>query len=257
MKFTRRRELFTQDDSGQWWYQHAGHSRKRSNVRICPWCQEEYLSPDHRQEFCGHKCSAASKHAGKPSTTPRSAKAGAELGNSDNPKFTQDDKGQWWYLAGPSSSRTRAKIRECKCCGKNFLVSIFHKSESCSRSCGLREFNKENPGRWKGRNGSNWKGGKQKLRGYILICEPDHPSIPSGSNRRYVFEHRLVMEKILGRYLEPYETVHHKNGIRHDNRPDNLELWAKRHPGGQRVKDLIEYAEWVLETYGPLKEKLT
>jgi len=50
--------------------------------------------------------------------------------------------------------------------------------------------------------------------------------------------HRAVMEQVLGRPLERYETVHHKNGVRHDSRPENLELWSSRHGRGQRVADL-------------------
>lgn len=68
-----------------------------------------------------------------------------------------------------------------------------------------------------------WKG-KTSNKGYILILKPEHPNC---SKMGYVREHRLVMEKYLGRYLTNDEVVHHKNGIITDNRIENLELMTR------------------------------
>ncbi len=65
-------------------------------------------------------------------------------------------------------------------------------------------------------------------------------------NGRRIAEHRYVMERILGRPLYPFETPHHKNGRRGDNRPANLELWVKPQLAGQRVEDLVAF---VVEHY--------
>lgn len=82
---------------------------------------------------------------------------------------------------------------------------------------------------------------------YILVLRPKGHSRKSSS---YMFEHRLVMEQHLGRELLPDETVHHINGIRHDNRLENLELMII-HPLGQRVADLLPWAKGLLKRYDP------
>lgn len=89
--------------------------------------------------------------------------------------------------------------------------------------------------------------------GYVLIKAPDHPR--AGVRNGRVREHLLVMEESLGRMLLPGEEVHHMNGIRSDNRLENLELWCRSQPAGVRVTDQVEWAKEILRRYEP--ESLT
>ncbi len=83
-----------------------------------------------------------------------------------------------------------------------------------------------------------------------MVKTPGHPRARS---RDYVFEHILVMEAHLRRYLVAGENVHHKNGIRDDNRLENLELWTRPQPPGARVEDVIAWAWEILDRYGDLE----
>lgn len=117
------------------------------------------------------------------------------------------------------------------------------------------------------RRGSKWciahesrwrkKGSLEKTRrrkpqartvsGYVVIYKPDHPAARADG---YVSQHRLVMEEMLDRRLLPHENVHHINGVKDDNRPENLELWVVSQPAGQRAEDLVEWAYEILGRYG-------
>ena len=84
-------------------------------------------------------------------------------------------------------------------------------------------------------------------QGYRMLRNTDHPN---STKYGVIREHILVMSEHLGRPLLPHENVHHKNGVRDDNRIGNLELWTKSQPPGQRVSDKIRWAQEILETYG-------
>jgi hypothetical protein len=90
----------------------------------------------------------------------------------------------------------------------------------------------------RGPGNPRWKGGRRMRRdGYILVYSPGHPF----ASKNFVLEHRIVMEKHIGRYLAPQETVHHTNRVRSDNRIENLLLTDRRnhmkhHAGEKRPR---------------------
>jgi hypothetical protein len=82
--------------------------------------------------------------------------------------------------------------------------------------------------------------------GYVRIYLPEHPNARSEGT---VFEHTLVMSERLGRPLFPDEQVHHKNGIRDDNRDENLVLKVKAHGSGIEIEDAVQWANEILNRY--------
>lgn len=85
-------------------------------------------------------------------------------------------------------------------------------------------------------------------QGYKTITKRGHPNQMDSKGR--IREHIYVMSNHLGRPLTKKESVHHKNGIRDDNRIENLELWHKGQPAGQRLEDKIKWAIDFLKGYG-------
>ena len=125
---------------------------------------------------------------------------------------------RYWYMCNT----------KCDCGGEK-VVKHNHLVRGWTKSCGCL-------------GSGTWKGGFYISKdGYKYIRRPDHPNV---YQNKYIQEHRVVMGEHLGRYLTKDETVHHKNGIRDDNRIENLELWTGTHPYGVRRDDLDD---WVVQ----------
>lgn len=131
-------------------------------------------------------------------------------------------------------ARTNAALvaKTCPACGDEFMSQPYRGAKYCSETCARRQMgeNKRVPGGW-------YVMGKS---GYIARTR----------NGTTELQHRVVMEEILGRSLYPHENVHHKNGLKADNRPENLEVWVTKQPKGQRPEDIIEWAIAWLESHG-------
>lgn len=122
------------------------------------------------------------------------------------------------------------KTRRCLDCPE--MLYTFNPSERC-RPCASK---------LKRKTGER----RQYADGYvILVGMQDHPNAHHGR----VAEHVAVMVESIGRPMLPHETVHHKNGVRDDNRIENLELWSTSQPRGQRIEDKVAWAREILALY--------
>lgn len=84
---------------------------------------------------------------------------------------------------------------------------------------------------------------------YVVTVPPEMRHLTGGESQ--ALEHRYVMAQMLGRALWPDESVHHKNGDRLCNAPENLELWSRWQPRGQRTEDKVAWARELLRRYAP------
>lgn len=111
-----------------------------------------------------------------------------------------------------------------KCCNwdcRNAVISKKYKGRKFTKE--HKENIRKNHHNVSGKFNPRWKGGEVfNGSGYVWIWSPNHPH---KNNYNYVLKHRLVMEEKIGRYLLPKEIVHHINGIKNDNRIENLKLF--------------------------------
>lgn len=212
--------------------------------KICTVCEKQFTPNTGRQVYCSDVCrlGRATCHG-----------CGKRFVKTKNTTGKYCSSECWYKAPGkkeipvcsckeckrefqPSSSTTRFCSRECSkiglrrtrknllclTCEKELVGDANRKVRFCSHSCALA-----------GRKKPNMKtvrpegARKTNFAGYIVIKV----------NGKWVLEHRYVVEQKLGRPLVKTEHVHHLNGQKSDNRPENLEIWKKRHPHGVRSSD--------------------
>lgn len=116
-------------------------------------------------------------------------------------------------------SQRKGALVLCTTCHQPFYAERRRLKRGYGKYCSM----KCHPMYGTGPSHTNWKGGRRETAdGYVEIRLPTHPA---AGLRSYIFEHRVVMEKMLGRYLENKERVHHSDGIKANNSPDNLHLF--------------------------------
>ncbi len=235
--------------------------RRQVRPKRCPRCDMQFETRSLEQRFCSRSCAARGPRPNRrrrdiePKTcacgrsfvpvAPRirfcSLRCGVRFGGRIREKRcpqcpavfeTKSAIQVYCSLRCQREARCARTVRFCEACGTPYH-GIDIRRRFCSRNCAVLNANRQ-----RGERAYNWKGGRtltSPTNGYVRVRAPDHPRARKASP--YVLEHLLVMERLLGRYLLPHERVHHKNGRRDDNRPENLELWKMKDPPGVRASD--------------------
>ena len=188
----------------------------------CAVCKAVFSPKSSTQVCCSHKCGHEFKKTRRPSPC---AQCGKLFTRASSRQKLCSDKCR-------TEARKTDRSAVCKSCGEVFIRPHGKRPTFCSHSCSMKD--------------RNLMG---KLRGPALPAGTVRPAgsgylIEKTEGGKWIIQHRLVMQRHLGRPLERTEYVHHKNGNRSDNRIENLELWmtkgsSKKDPLGQRLDDVL------------------
>jgi hypothetical protein len=219
-------------DGKEWWYEPPQGRRYRCAWRTCPNCNHRFPArPNVGDGYCSKACGYTKRKL----LTPE--------GEASLVKRYQDDKISANQLAeehGTNAGVICAILRRQGCPVRSRAEGV--RLAAQQRYDDHIWFHQRNGGRTKA------------ATGYVFVnIRRDDPMASmahfrnKGDRIGQILEHRLVMARKVGQPLHPDETVHHKNGIKDDNRLENLDLRAGPHGKGASVEDLESYAKRILE----------
>lgn len=190
-------------EDGEWWHRGKNGLRQRAKINRCPTCGDEFADfPHGKTKVCSPECRR---------------KACLRCGELFQPKATRTD-----YC----SLECKRGKGICEECGKEYVYSHHGAKRFCSMHCFYE-------------NQVPVGTAKMDTSGYTITKVPPGTPGTKVNKRRshWMWTHRYVMQEKLGRPLLKTEQVHHINGRKDDNRPENLELWKHSHPSGVRSSD--------------------
>jgi hypothetical protein len=209
---------------------------------LCPQCEIKFESLHKPRKYCSLRCAADARTEQVRKKETKICRVCQIEKNRSEFSFKSKEKGSLRF--------------ECKKC---HLIKLKNKPEEWKKKEKIRgriksrvkagldpHFEGKYPNTPPRNVNIRWK----DANGYIQIYRPNHPN---SRETGLIVEHRWIMSEYLGRPLFKKENVHHKNGVKDDNRYINLELWTTAQPSGQRVEDKIKWCIEFLEQYASEK----
>jgi hypothetical protein len=205
----------------------------------CKLCEKEFECENKKRIYCSIKCANESKKI----------KIHPEIVKCPSCKI-EKKRNEFWV----SKSKSNGLHFQCIACEKQKRHTDEYREKRRPNERRKRRIqlglDPDYEGKYKRKHNPETRTLSQN--GYWYIFRPGHPNAQKGlrPTRGRIFEHKFVMSEHLGRPLKLDECIHHKNGIRTDNRIENLELWKKGQPAGARLEDKLKWAKELLEEYG-------